>query len=87
MAHVLGGKNDTHPPIGRWVFHVKDFNHRPTNDDIYASLGIEDLCWDFEFDPDRDGSGCGVCVQNWKNAIGEKPTRFFEKKVKQASHD
>jgi hypothetical protein len=58
-------------------FHVKRFDHRPTNKDVYGSFGINEVNWKFDLEYDEKFVGCLVCEENWKAAIGEKPTRYF----------
>lgn len=62
---------------GLWVAHYKRFKQKPTNKDIYASFGVEEVDWSFG-QPDRfKFVSCAVCEKSWEAAIGEKPTQFF----------
>lgn len=76
MMHATGGKAG---PTGRWYFHYKHFKDKPTNRQIYDAFGFEDLYWSFKIEKDYMIVGCGVCEKSWKEAIGEKPTRYFDR--------
>lgn len=79
MTHVteMTEINGTKRPWGRWLFHSKSFEHRPSNKDIYAALSFKEVNWSFELERGWRYVRCGVCEKSWEEAIGEKPIRFF----------
>jgi hypothetical protein len=74
--HVTGEPGTKYYP-GLDILHVKRFAARPGNKDVYAALGLEGLGWKFGPEDGWRFVGCGVCEENWRAALGEKPTRFF----------
>jgi hypothetical protein len=76
MTHVSGEKGTKYYP-GAWLFHTSTFKKKPSNEELYAALSFEEVNWSFSLEKGWKYVGCGVCEQNWKEAIGEKPTRFF----------
>jgi hypothetical protein len=75
-THVSGLKGTKYYP-GLWLMHAKTFEKKPSNKELYAALSPEEVDWPFELEKGWNYVGCGVCEESWKEAIGEKPTRFF----------
>jgi hypothetical protein len=64
---------------GTWIIHRTTFDKQPTNKEIYGALGSDDVDWSFDRDKGWKRLGCRVCEKNWREAVGEKPTKFFHK--------
>jgi hypothetical protein len=77
MTHVTGAKGTKYFP-GLWLFHCKRFETKPGNKEVYAALSSEEVDWTFRLEGGWKYVGCGVCERSWQEAIGEKPTRFFD---------
>jgi hypothetical protein len=84
MTHVTGKEGTKYFP-GLWLFHSERFKARPTNKDLYAALGFEQVNWRFDLEKGWQFVGCGVCERNWLEAVGEKPTRFFGQEANRPS--
>jgi hypothetical protein len=76
MIHVTGKEGTRYFP-GLWIHHSKRFQDRPGNKELYASLAPEEVGWSFEQEKGWKFVGCGVCEKSWREALGERPTRFF----------
>lgn len=71
-------------PIGAWVWHIKRFEKRPSNKDIYDFMDEHD--WHLGSDDDLDLGvdddskllGGAVCKRTWEAVLKEKPTRDFK---------
>jgi hypothetical protein len=77
MTHV-SGKEGTDVYPGMMYTHLDRFATRPTNEEVYTALRFEEVNWTFEIEEGWKVIGSGVCEANWQEALGEKPTRFFE---------
>ena len=75
MTHVSPMQGSNQP--GFMIFHQDLFDHRPSNDEIYASLKPELVDWSFEVEEGWKLLGGGVCEPNWIALTGEKPTKRY----------
>jgi hypothetical protein len=76
FTHVSGKRGTKYFP-GLDLLHVKRFKEKPGNKEVYGALGFEEVNWTFELAKRWKVIGCGICERSWKDAVGEKPTRFF----------
>jgi hypothetical protein len=51
----------------------EDYDHAPNNEEVYAFM--RGAWWSFTGDDKSDDAS--VCVNAWKNSIGDSPTRFY----------
>ena len=85
LAHL--GRNPKPPPQGRgrgWelaivydapVAYYRVFDIPPTNQDVY--MFCSDSWWEFGPDGGFRILDARVCVETWRQVIGEEPTKFF----------
>jgi hypothetical protein len=73
--HVKGRPGSKEFP-GLWIFRSKRIKEPPGNSAIYKALG--DVGWSFKLDKGWKYVSCCVCEHGWQQALGEKPTQFFE---------
>lgn len=87
LAHLYRHPKDQQPPP-EWrlsmVWDVpytsrQEFDHPPTNADVNQFL--KDTWWKFEPEDRWRLLDAAVCVNTWREVIGEEPTKFYDERL------
>jgi hypothetical protein len=62
---------------------LREFDHPPNNADVYRFL--EDTWWTFSVDHSFRLLDAAVCTKDWKEIIGEAPTKFYDEQTQEGS--